>query len=217
MELFEKLDWNCFGIEPSKFVAKIASKRKITILQKSVLELSESNKFDFIFLDNVIEHLDYPAKYLEKIYKLLNPSSVFVLKTPNSDGLVERTETFILSLLSEKFIDCLMKILYEKLNIGSGKIHRYGNLHPPVHLSIFNKESITKALIKAGFNENDLTVVSGSEYYHQWRVKRPSKKGFFNKILKFMKIAGDFIKKGEMLVVVAKKSSTIDKKKRGLV
>jgi|TARA_B110000908_G_scaffold111127_1_gene130345 2-polyprenyl-3-methyl-5-hydroxy-6-metoxy-1,4-benzoquinol methylase len=113
LELFEKLDWNCFGIEPSKFVAKIASKRKITILQKSVLELSESNKFDFIFLDNVIEHLDYPAKYLEKIYKLLNPSSVFVLKTPNSDGLVERTETFILSLLSEKFIDWLMKILYE--------------------------------------------------------------------------------------------------------
>ena len=28
-----------------------------------------------------------------------------------------------------------------------------------------------------------------------------------------MKIAGDFIKKGEMLVVVAKKSSTIDKKR----
>ena len=61
MELFEKLDWNCFGIEPSKFVAKIASKRKITILQKSVLELSESNKFDFIFLD--AEKTEYEAYY----------------------------------------------------------------------------------------------------------------------------------------------------------
>jgi hypothetical protein len=30
-----------------------------------------------------------------------------------------------------------------------------------------------------------------------------------------MKITGDFIKKGEMLVVVAKKSSTIINKKRG--
>ena len=116
-------------------------------------------------MDNIIEHLDYLAKYLEKIYKILNPSSVYVLKTPNSNGLVERTETFILSILSEKFIDWLMKILYEKLNIGSGKIHRYGNLHPPIHLSIFNKESIIKALIKAGFNENDLTVVRGTEYY----------------------------------------------------
>lgn len=37
LEFFEKIDWNFFGIKPSKFVAKIASKRKISILQKSVL------------------------------------------------------------------------------------------------------------------------------------------------------------------------------------
>jgi SAM-dependent methyltransferase len=155
----------------------------------------------------VIEHLDFPAKYIEKIYTLLGPSGVFVLKTPNSNGFVERTETLILSFFPKKFIDWLMRLLREKLHIGSGKIHRYGNLHPPVHLSIFNKKSITKALTKGGFSENEITVISGSEYYHQWRVERPKTKGVFNKVLKFMKKVGDFLGRGEMLVAIVKKQN----------
>ena len=55
----------------------------------------------------------------------------------------------------------------------------------------------------------DITLVCGSEYYHQWRVKRPRTKGLLNKVLKIMKIAGDFFGRGEMLVVIAKKNKIL--------
>lgn len=205
-EYFVKIGWDCFGIEPSSFVAKLAKQRNITILDTHVLDLDGKDKFDFIFMDNVIEHVDFPHKYMEKAFSLLNPSGVFVLKTPNSDGLIERTETFILSLLSQKLGNWLMGTLKNLMNIGSGKVHRYGNLHPPVHLSIFNKESMTKGLTNAGFKAKDVTVISGSEYFHRWKVDRPAPKGVFQKIMKLMKHIGDSTGKGEMLVTIAKKS-----------
>jgi SAM-dependent methyltransferase len=205
LEHFIKLDWDCFGIEPSSYAAAIARKRKITFLDINVLELDDKNKFDFIFMDNVIEHLDYPGKYIEKIYQLLKPSGVFVLKTPNSSSVVERTETVILTILPNKFIDWLMKSLKEKLGKGSGKVHRYGNLHPPVHLSIFNKKSITKALTNAGFQAKHISAFTGSEHYHLWKVERPKTKGIVSKILKIMKKTGDLIDRGDMLVAIAKK------------
>ena len=205
LEHFVKLGWNCFGIEPSKFVADLARKRKINVLDKHILELDSSNKFDFIFMDNVLEHCDYPAKYLKKVYSLLDTSGVFVLKTPNSNGIIERTETWILSTLPKKFVNWLMRFLLQKLNMGSGVVHRYGNLHPPVHLSVFNKKSITKVLTIGGFNKNEITVICASEHYHQWRVKQPRTLGLFNKALNLMKKAGDFLGRGEMLVAIVKK------------
>jgi SAM-dependent methyltransferase len=202
---FIDIGWRCFGIEPSNFASEIAKKRSVTILKKGVLELTSEHEFDFIFLDNVIEHLDYPAKYIEKIHGLLSSKGVFVLKTPNSDGFVERTETLILSLLPNQLIKGIMGLLYQKLKIGSGVVHRYGNLHPPVHLSIFNRKSVTAALAKAGFKENEILVLSGSEYYHEWKVERPRPKGIFANILKSMKKFGDSIGRGEMLVAIVKK------------
>ena len=79
-----------------------------------------------------------------------------------------------------------------------------------IHLYTYQfliKKSITKALTKGGFSENEITVISGSEYYHQWRVERPKTKGVFNKVLKFMKKVGDFLGRGEMLVAIVKKQN----------
>jgi len=203
---FHTLGWHCFGIEPSDFAADLARKRNITVLDQHVLELDPQNTFDFIFLDNVIEHLDHPADYLKKINQLLNRSGVFVLKTPNSTGLLERTETLLLSIIPRKIVNYLMKVLHQKLKKGSGAVHRYGNLHPPVHLSIFNKKSIIMALQAAGFRQHEITTLRGSEFYHLWRTPQPPVKGFFNKLVNTIKKTGDFLGKGEMLVAIVKKS-----------
>lgn len=206
LEHFAKLGWDCYGIEPSNFISEIARKKNINILEIPMLEIEDSVRYDFIFMDNVIEHLDYPAQYLEKAFKLLNLSGVMVIKTPNSLGIIERTETLVLSLLPKFFTQYLLKKLHKNFNIGSGSIHRYGNLHPPVHLSVFNKKSMAKALISAGFRKKDINIISGSEYYHVWKIERPKTIGLFAKILKLLKHIGDTIGRGEMLIAIVRKS-----------
>jgi SAM-dependent methyltransferase len=199
------LGWDCYGIEPSDFVSEIARKKNIKILDKSMLDIDENNKFDFIFMDNVIEHLDYPGQYVEKASDLLNESGVIVIKTPNSSGLLEQLEYTVLSYLPQFISKGIMKFLHKRYSIGSGTVHRFGNLHPPVHLSLFNRKSITKVLTTSGFKNKNIKVLSGSEYYHLWRVKRPTPKGLFSKFLKILKRLGDLTKKGDMLITVAHK------------
>ena len=205
LEFFVELGWDCYGIEPSDFVSEIARKKNIKILDKSMLDIEENNKFDFIFMDNVIEHLDYPGQYVDKASELLNESGVIVIKTPNSSGLLEQIEYMVLSYCPKFVSKGILKFLHSNYSIGSGTVHRYGNLHPPVHLSLFNRKSITKALTASGFKNKNIKVLSGSEYFHLWRVKRPKPKGLFSNFLKFLKRLGDFTKRGDMLITVAHK------------
>ena len=99
-----------------------------------------------------------------------------------------------------------MKFLKNRFNVGSGTVHRYGNLHPPVHLAIFNKKSISKALINAGFKSENIHVFIGSEYYYKWRVKEMKPRTFLGYIMKFIKQLGDVLGLGGRLFVIAKKS-----------
>jgi len=156
-------------------------------------------------MDNVIEHLDYPGQYVDKASELLNESGVIVIKTPNSSGLLEQIEYMVLSYCPKFVSKGILKFLHSNYSIGSGTVHRYGNLHPPVHLSLFNRKSITKALTASGFKNKNIKVLSGSEYFHLWRVKRPKPKGLFSNFLKFLKRLGDFTKRGDMLITVAHK------------
>lgn len=41
------------------------------------------NSFDFIFSDNVLEHLSEPDKVFTEVYRVLKPGGIFMAKTPN--------------------------------------------------------------------------------------------------------------------------------------
>lgn len=206
LELFHEQGWECYGIEPSDLARKIAQKKGLEVIKTSFLELdSNIRTYDFIIMDNVIEHLDYPNLYLEKIYLLLNKGGIVVLKTPNSSSLFEQLERTFLSFFPKDLILFFLKLLKRRLNIGSGTIHRFGNLHPPVHLAIFNKKSISKALVNVGINLEDIQVYIGSEYYYKWRVEVPKPATFFEKFVKLIKCFGDFLGKGDRLLVITKK------------
>ena len=76
---------NIFAIEPSKKIFLYLKKKKIINVKNLFLEqLSNNKKFDFIILDNVFEHFDYPNKSLKKIYNILNQNGYLYISIPNA-------------------------------------------------------------------------------------------------------------------------------------
>ena len=43
----------------------------------------DSETFDVVFADNVMEHLSEPEKVFQEIYRVLKPGGVVLFKTPN--------------------------------------------------------------------------------------------------------------------------------------
>ena len=48
--------------------------------------VKELGTFDVVFSYHVIEHLLYPEKFIENVYKILKPGGYFILGTPNFDS-----------------------------------------------------------------------------------------------------------------------------------
>tara|TARA_Y100000741_G_C18242677_1_gene554237 strand:+ start:165 stop:1373 length:1209 start_codon:yes stop_codon:yes gene_type:complete len=75
---------NILGIEPSKILFKQLKNNKYFLIKNTFIEnLKEEKKFDFIIMDNVFEHLDYPNKDLKKIYNILSNKGHLYISIPN--------------------------------------------------------------------------------------------------------------------------------------
>jgi SAM-dependent methyltransferase len=75
---------NILGIEPSKILFKQLKNNKYFLIKNTFIEnLKEKKKFDFVIMDNVFEHLDYPNKDLKKIYDLLSNNGYLYISIPN--------------------------------------------------------------------------------------------------------------------------------------
>lgn len=111
---------NVEGFEPTKELAKLSSK-KIKVNIFSDFKLRKIKQYDVITLFDVIEHVENPKLFLNKIVNYMNKNSILIIFTPNSKS---------------------MSFDYLREN---------GNLIiPPLHLHYFNEKSITK-LVKKKF------------------------------------------------------------------
>lgn len=206
LEIFRKYGWDCLGLEPSEISRIKAVEKGFTVLDMPFLEVSEDiGTFDFIFLDNVIEHINEPNPFLAKGFSLLNHGGIFVIKTPNSDSLNESLETLMLRILPRKVNNGIMHFIKKCFNQGTGRVHRFGNLHPPVHLAIYNDKSITAALTQAGFTKEGIHNFFISPHHPKWGVKE-SAKGLFYNIKKLVDRLANFMNRGEYLITIAKKN-----------
>ncbi len=205
LEIFRKYGWDCMGLEPSETSRIKALEKGFTVLDMPFLEVSEDiGTFDFIFLDNVIEHINEPNPFIVKGFSLLNPGGIFVIKTPNSDSLNESLETFMLRTLPRKVNNGIMSFIKKYFNQGTGRVHRFGNLHPPVHLAIYNDKSITTALTQAGFTKDAIHNFFISPHHPKWGVNE-STKGLFYNLKKLVDRLANFMNRGEYLITIAKK------------
>ena len=92
LSLFAQKGWEVQGIEPSKNSSQQALKKGIptlnTFFEKAKLE---NNKYDVVIANHVLEHIDDPVGFLEKIYKILKKGGIVLIDAPNFGSFSART------------------------------------------------------------------------------------------------------------------------------
>lgn len=128
------------------------------LTEDQIIENVEScnKKFDFIFSDNVIEHIPDPKAFTDQLYKLLDKNGKLVIKTPHA----RNTETLFNPFISTR--SYLMPAF--KQNSFSTSVRaffgRYWHCDPPRHIYSFSKKSF-ECLMK------DLQISSYEISYYQ--------------------------------------------------
>lgn len=128
--------------------------------------------FNYIFSDNVIEHVKDPVKYLADLKNVLEVNGKLVVKTPHAAN----TEVWFYPLISIKgYFLRAMKYNSPLIAIKAYFI-RFWHCDPPRHLYSFSKESMKIIAKQAGFNEKELAI----SYYRIPLFKYSLTEMFFN-------------------------------------
>jgi 2-polyprenyl-3-methyl-5-hydroxy-6-metoxy-1,4-benzoquinol methylase len=99
-----------------------------------------ANYFDYVTMNQVIEHVSNPIETIHGIAKILKPSGVVILSTPNANGW------------GAKFFG-----------------QHWINWHAPYHLQFFSKRSMQLAAKQAGLVlEKSITITPSPWLYYQW-------------------------------------------------
>jgi len=119
------LGWDVYGTEPDPQAAGIA-KGQMNLDKASYGMLEDikypDNYFDVITMNHVIEHVYDPVSTLQECRRILKPTGIIVIATPNVNGLASRI-------------------------FGENARH----LEVPRHLFLFSPKSIKAVLVKSGF------------------------------------------------------------------
>jgi 2-polyprenyl-3-methyl-5-hydroxy-6-metoxy-1,4-benzoquinol methylase len=74
-----------FGVEPAVEPARLAEKRGVTIVGKTIDDVPADLKVDAIVAMDVFEHLNDPIAVLRRFARLLNRDGMVLIETGNSD------------------------------------------------------------------------------------------------------------------------------------
>ena len=108
------------------------------------------NKFNYIFSDNVIEHVKKPDEFLRDLINQLEDGGILVIKTPHASN----TELLFNPIISIKgyFLKALRYNSLKKAILAW--VERYWSCDPPRHLYSFSKNSLK--YLMANFDNEDL-------------------------------------------------------------
>lgn len=92
LNLAQKRGWKTKGVEISKYAALYAKEHFGLDISFGELEKAEyeNNCFDAVCIFQTIEHLSDPAKTLKEIHRILKPSGIVIITTPNIKSLYTR-------------------------------------------------------------------------------------------------------------------------------
>jgi len=130
-----------YGIEADKNVQRVAEKYGYDVQQGLFhAELYENDFFDYVTMDQVIEHINDPIQVLHDIAEILKPNGKAILSTPNNQGWGAKVFR-----------------------------NRWINWHVPYHVQLFSKKSMQIAARKAGLEVQEIYTVTNSEWLRfQW-------------------------------------------------
>ncbi len=133
------------GVELSEETSRYAREQGVPVQTASLQTANlPEGYFDFITMDNVLEHVLDPADDLARARKLVQPGGLLYVAVPNFDSLVSHADT-----------------IYWK------------NKTWPNHLFYFTAKTLALFMLRAGFQVVDhFTHVGENEYSHDVRVVR---------------------------------------------
>ncbi len=98
-------------------------------------KLYKKNYFDYIVMDQVIEHIQNPVEFLKDVRRVLRPGGKLVMSTPN-------------------FSSWSCKVLKTKSFLW----------HVPYHLQFFDENSMVKCLKRAGYSSFSANYITNTEW-----------------------------------------------------
>ena len=128
---------------------KIAEEKGHLYFKGRIEEFSSTEKFDLIFLLNLLEHVADPLHVLQKIEQTLRPGGIVLIKTPNILSLDAR-------LFRKKY---------------------WGGLHCPRHWVIFSEYSFRNMLTATNLKISELHYTQGGPFWAFSVIVWLSKKG----------------------------------------
>jgi len=114
--------------------------------------------FDYIFSDNVIEHLIAPIPYLEEIRQSLTVGGQAIIKTPQGGNTASYFNPLIT--INGYFFNALKYNSFWKSFLAYRR--RFWHCDPPRHLYSFTEASMRIAARNAGFKDSEIEF----HYYH---------------------------------------------------
>lgn len=121
---FKQLNWNVKGLDYSSHGCQTINpdySQYLTqgnIYENIGLLIANNERFDVIWLDNVLEHVLHPLELLKSLHKLSTPNGFLVIEVPNDFSIVQNY------LLKNNFIDSDFWVV------------------EPDHISYFNKQGL---------------------------------------------------------------------------
>jgi 2-polyprenyl-3-methyl-5-hydroxy-6-metoxy-1,4-benzoquinol methylase len=130
-----------YGVEADENIRRVADKYgykvHIGLFDPNIYDL---DFFDYVTMDQVIEHVLNPVETLSDISKVIKPGGVLILGTPNSNGWG-----------ANMFGD------------------RWVHWHTPYHLQLFSKKSMSLAAERARLTVEKVETITSSDWlYFQW-------------------------------------------------
>jgi SAM-dependent methyltransferase len=135
----EHLGWECWGQEVSPEPIRIARERGWHVLEGDFdhVEIPEAH-FDVICITGVLEHIEYPLRYLRHAWRALRPGGLLYATTPNGLSMTSRV-------LGVKWSVCM----------------------PPEHVQLFSHRSLVRACQRVGFTHSRIRC-EGINPYEIW-------------------------------------------------
>lgn len=130
-----------YGVEADENISRVAEKFgykvHVGLFDDSIYE---AEFFDYVTMDQVIEHVTDPLSTLRGVARILKPGGTAILSTPNAGGW------------GAKFFG-----------------RRWINWHAPYHVQFFSRRSIQLAAEQAGLAVAEIKTITNSEWlYYQW-------------------------------------------------
>ncbi len=130
-----------YGVEADENIRRVAERFGFKV-RVGLFDDSEyqANYFDYVTMDQVVEHVTDPVSTLRGVARILKPEGSLILSFPNANGW------------------------------GAKIFRRFWiNWHAPYHLQFFSRTSIQRAAEQAGLFVSDIRTITSSEWLlYQW-------------------------------------------------